>query len=131
MIIAAIQIAPRWRRLRVSGSASGQTFHMVREANLRLRLLIAGLSQPITCQTRGPCPAKTGQGCYARAGAVAKRKHTDSQSDLLFSPAPDTVRTLEIHCVLRRRGDTQTIDVEKCGLCGGPVQEGQFQGCDA
>src|SRR5262249_47757287 len=39
---------------------------------------------------------------YVRAGAVAKRKETDSQSDpqsdLPFSCSPDTSRTLEIRC---------------------------------
>jgi len=68
--------------------------------------------------------------CYAEAGAVPKRKETDSQSDLPFSRAPDTSRTLEIHCGncgarfiafygTEEDTATETVDTNKCGLCGG------------
>jgi hypothetical protein len=61
---------------------------------------------------------------------VARRKQPDSQPDLPFSRAPDTSRTLEIRCGncgarfiafygTEDEADTETVETEKCGLCGG------------
>jgi hypothetical protein len=56
-------------------------------------------------------------------------EHT-RKSDLPFSRAPSRERTLEVHCDncqarfvawygTEEDAETETIDVEKCGLCGG------------
>jgi hypothetical protein len=64
-------------------------------------------------------------------GAVPRRKESVSQTGLPFSRrAPIRERTLEVHCDncqarfvawygTEEDADTETIDVEKCGLCGG------------
>ena len=70
---------------------------------------------------------------------MARRKETDSQSDLPFSRAPDTSRTLEIHCGncgarfiafygTEDDAATEIVDTNKCGLCGGdPLKKGNFK----
>ena len=70
---------------------------------------------------------------------MPKRKETDSQSDLPFSRAPDTSRTLEIHCGncgarfiafygTEDDAATGTVDTDKCGLCGGdPFKRDNFK----
>jgi len=76
---------------------------------------------------------------YARAGAVPKRKETDTQLNLPFSRLPDTRRTLEIHCGncgarfiafygTAEDAATQIVDTEKCGLCGADqFKKGNFK----
>ena len=70
---------------------------------------------------------------------VARRKGSDSGNVLPFSRPPSLERTLEIHCDncqarfiawygTEEDADTQTIEVEKCGLCGGdPFKKGNFK----
>ena len=70
---------------------------------------------------------------------MPKRKETDSQSDLPFSRAPDTSRTLEIQCGncgarfvafygTEEDASTETVETEKCGLCGGdPFKKDNFK----
>jgi hypothetical protein len=65
-------------------------------------------------------------------GTVPKRRGTEPQTDLPFSRSRDRDRrTLEIDCGncqarfvafygAEEDADTETIDVEKCGLCSGP-----------
>ena len=61
---------------------------------------------------------------------MAKRRQTDSQSALPFSRSIHKSRTLEIHCDncqarfvafygTEEDAETETVDVEKCGLCSG------------
>jgi hypothetical protein len=61
---------------------------------------------------------------------MPRRKESDSQTDLQFSRSPSRERTLEVHsdnCKARfvawyrteEGAETETVDVEKCGLCGG------------
>lgn len=61
---------------------------------------------------------------------MAKRKEPDSQTGLPFSRSPSREQTLEVHCDnckarfvawygTEEDADTETVDVEKCGLCGG------------
>ena len=61
---------------------------------------------------------------------MARRKEPDSQTGLPFSKLPSWERTLEVHCDNCRArfvawygteedAETETVDVEKCGLCGG------------
>ena len=76
---------------------------------------------------------------YARAGAVPKRKETDTQLNLPFSRLPDTRRALEIHCgncgarfiafyETEEYAATQIVDAEKCGLCGADqFKKGNFK----
>jgi hypothetical protein len=71
---------------------------------------------------------------------LAKRQ-TDSQSDLPFSRSLDKSRTLEIKCDNGRArfiafygteedAETETVDVEKCGLCGGDsFKKDNFKDC--
>jgi hypothetical protein len=71
--------------------------------------------------------------------AVAKRRQTDSQTDLLFLRSPDTSRTLEIHCGscgakfvafygTEDEAGTETVEMKKCGLCGGdPFKRDNFK----
>jgi hypothetical protein len=64
------------------------------------------------------------------ARQIARRKESDSQTGLPFSLSPSRDRTLEFHCDNRKArfvawygteedAETDTVDVEKCGLCGG------------
>ena len=69
------------------------------------------------------------------------RKESDSQSDLPFSRSPNRDRTLEIHCDncqarfvawygTEEEAETETADVEKCGLCGGDsFKKDNFKDC--
>jgi hypothetical protein len=58
------------------------------------------------------------------------RRRTESQTDLPFSRLPSREQTLQVHCEncqarfvawygTEDDAETETIDVEKCGLCGG------------
>jgi hypothetical protein len=60
---------------------------------------------------------------------MPRRRGSDSQTNL-FSRPPSRERTLEVHCDnckarfvawygTKEDADSETIDVEKCGLCGG------------
>jgi hypothetical protein len=72
---------------------------------------------------------------------MAKRKPTDSQTDLPFSRSPDTSRTLEIRCAncgarfvafygTEEDAETETVNTEKCGLCGGDsFKKNNFKDC--
>ena len=64
------------------------------------------------------------------AEGMPRRRGSDSGNVLPFSRPPNRERTLEIHCDncqarfiawygTEEDADTDTIDVEKCGLCGG------------
>lgn len=64
------------------------------------------------------------------ARQMPRRKESDSQSDLPFSRSPSRERTVEVHCGncharfvawygREEDAETETVDVEKCGLCGG------------
>lgn len=61
---------------------------------------------------------------------MPRQKRSDSQSDVPFSSAPSCERTLAVHCHnckarfvawygTEEDADTETVNVEKCGLCGG------------
>jgi hypothetical protein len=61
---------------------------------------------------------------------VARRKESDLQTGLPFSRSPTRERTLEVRCDNCKArfvawygtdedADAETVDVEKCGLCGG------------
>ena len=61
---------------------------------------------------------------------MPRRKESDSQTGLPFSRSPSRERTLEVHCDncqarfvawygTEEDAETETVDVEKCGLCGG------------
>jgi len=70
---------------------------------------------------------------------MPRRKEPDSQTGLLFSRSTSRERTLEIHCDncqasfiawhgTEEDADTETIDVERCGLCGGdPFKKDNFK----
>jgi Zn finger protein HypA/HybF involved in hydrogenase expression len=72
---------------------------------------------------------------------MPRRKESDSQSHLPFSRSPSRERTLEIYCDncqarfvawygTEEEADTETIDVEKCGLCGGDsFKRDNFKDC--
>lgn len=72
---------------------------------------------------------------------MAKRKEPDSQTGLPFSRSPSREQTLEVHrdnCKARlvasygteEDTDTETVDVEKCGLCGGDsIKKDNFKDC--
>ncbi len=72
---------------------------------------------------------------------MPKRKGPDSQSDLPFSRLPRRELTLQIHCDncqarfvawygTEDDAETETFDVEKCGLCGGdPLKRDNFKDC--
>jgi Zn finger protein HypA/HybF involved in hydrogenase expression len=58
-----------------------------------------------------------------------RRTESDSQTGLPFSRSPSRDRTLEVHCDnckarfvawygTEEESETETVDVEKCGLCG-------------
>jgi hypothetical protein len=71
---------------------------------------------------------------------VPKRR-TESQTGLPFSRSPNRERTLEVHCSncqarfvawygTEEDADTEAVDVEKCGLCGGdPFKRDNFKDC--
>jgi len=75
------------------------------------------------------------------AEGMPRRRGSDSGNVLPFSRPPNRERTLEIHCDncqarfnawygTEDDGDTDTIDVEKCGLCGGdPFKKDNFKDC--
>lgn len=61
---------------------------------------------------------------------MPRRKESDSQTGLPFSRSPSRERTLEVHCDnckarfvawygTEEDAETETVEVEKCGLCGG------------
>ena len=61
---------------------------------------------------------------------MPRRKESDSQTGLPFSRSPSRERTLEVRCDNCKArfvawygteddAGTETVDVEKCGLCGG------------
>ena len=61
---------------------------------------------------------------------MRRRKESDSQTGLSFSRAPNRERTVEVKCGncqarfvawygTEDDAETETVDVEKCGLCGG------------
>jgi hypothetical protein len=70
---------------------------------------------------------------------VRKRKESGSQTGLQFSHSPSRDRTLEVHCGncqahfvawygSEEDADTETLDLEKCGLCGGdPFKKDNFK----
>jgi hypothetical protein len=72
---------------------------------------------------------------------VPRRGQPESQTGLPFSRSPSRERTLEIHCDncqarfvawygTEEDADTDTIDVEKCGLCGGDsFKKDNFKDC--
>ena len=64
------------------------------------------------------------------ARQTPRRKESASQTGLPFARAPSLERTLEVRCGnckarfvawygTEEDADTETVDVEKCGLCGG------------
>jgi hypothetical protein len=71
---------------------------------------------------------------------VARRKESDLQTGLPFSRSPTRERTLEVRCDnckarfvawygTEEEAETETVDVEKCGLCGGDsFKKRQLQG---
>jgi hypothetical protein len=61
---------------------------------------------------------------------MPRQKESDSQTCLPLSRSPSRERTIEVHCDNRQArfvawygteddADTEMVDVEKCGLCGG------------
>jgi hypothetical protein len=72
---------------------------------------------------------------------MPKRKESDSQTGLPFSRSPSRERTLEVHCDncqarfvawfgTEEDAETETVDVEKCGLCGGDsFKKDNFKDC--
>jgi hypothetical protein len=75
-------------------------------------------------------------------GAVPRRKEPDSQTGLPFSRrAPSRERTLEVRCDncqarfvawygTEEDAETETVAVEKCGLCGGDsFKKDNFKDC--
>jgi hypothetical protein len=71
-----------------------------------------------------------------------KRRPTDAQGELPFLTGPSNrERTVEIHCAncqahfvayygTKEDAKTETIEVEKCGLCGGdPLKRDNFKDC--
>ena len=72
---------------------------------------------------------------------MPRRKESDSQTGLAFSQTPSRERTLEVHCGncqtrfvawygTEEEANTETIDVEKCGLCGGDsFKRDNFKDC--
>ena len=61
---------------------------------------------------------------------MPRGRQPESQTGLPFSRAPSRERTVEVHCDncqarfvawygTEEDAETETIDVEKCGLCGG------------
>ena len=70
-----------------------------------------------------------------------KQRPTDSQGELPFLRSAHHERTLQIHCDncqarfvayygTREDPETATIDVEKCGLCGGDsTKRDNFKDC--
>jgi hypothetical protein len=75
------------------------------------------------------------------AKGMPRRRGSDSGNVLPFSRPPNRERTLEIHCDncqarfiawygTEEDAETDTIDVEKCGLCGGdPLKKDNFKDC--
>ena len=75
------------------------------------------------------------------ANGMPRWRGSDSGNVLLFSRPPSRERTLEIHCDncqarfiawygTEEDADTDTIDVEKCGLCGGdPFKKDNLKDC--
>ena len=73
------------------------------------------------------------------AKGMPRRRGSDSRNVLPFSRTPNRERTLEIHCDncharfiawygTEEDADNETIDVEKCGLCGGdPFKKDNFK----
>src|SRR5215471_13415120 len=73
------------------------------------------------------------------AKGIPRRRGSDSGNVLPFSLSPSRERTLEIHCDIcqahfiawygtEEDADSDTIDVEKCGLCGGdPLKKDNFK----
>jgi hypothetical protein len=66
------------------------------------------------------------------------KRRTESQTDLQFSRAPNRDQTLEVHCDkcqahfvawygTEEDADTESIAVEKCGLCGGSFKRDVFK----
>jgi Zn finger protein HypA/HybF involved in hydrogenase expression len=72
---------------------------------------------------------------------VARRKESDLQTGLPFSRSPTRERTLEVRCDnckarfvawygTEEEAETETVDVEKCGLCGGTAsRKDNFKDC--
>jgi hypothetical protein len=72
---------------------------------------------------------------------VPRRKESVSQTGLPFSRPPSRERSLEVHCDncqarfvpwygTEEDANTETIDVKKCGLCGGdPFKKDNFKDC--
>jgi hypothetical protein len=72
---------------------------------------------------------------------VPKRNESDSQTGLPFSRSLSRERTLEVHCDnckarfvawygTEEDAETETVDVEKCGLCGGDsFKKDNFKDC--
>jgi hypothetical protein len=72
---------------------------------------------------------------------VPTRKESVSHTGLPFSRPPSRKRTLEVHCDncqarfvasygTEEDAETETVDVEKCGLCGGDsFKKDNFKDC--
>jgi hypothetical protein len=73
--------------------------------------------------------------------STPKQRPTDSQGELPFLRSAHHERTLQIHCDncqarfvayygTKEDAETETIDVEKCGLCGGDLtKRDNFKDC--
>jgi hypothetical protein len=75
------------------------------------------------------------------ARQMPRRKESDLQTGLPFSRSPTRERTLEVRCGncqarfvawygTGEEAETETVDVEKCGLCGGDsFKKDNFKDC--